>query len=410
VRKVLQIALGIVAAFGGFVDIGELVFNVQAGALFGYQLLWVVPIGVLGIVTYAEMSGRVAAITKRPVFDVVRQRLGFGPGLVTLVASQVINILTVAAEVGGVALILQLLFADIPFRVLLLVAVAVLTAVVLVLPFPAIERVFGYGGLFLVVFIVAAFKLHPDWGSVAGGFVPHWQTGQDTLVYWYFAVGVIAAALIPYEVYFYSSGAVEEGWGEEDLGVNRANSLLGWGLGGILSVALIVVSAKLFHPLGIEPDFIGTTALAAQVPIGQTGLLLAFLGMLFAVGGAAVESSFSGAYNLAQFLGWEWGKYRGARGAARFTAAWIVMFFLAFVIVITGADPVLITEYAVVFAVVALPLTYLPVLLIARDRTYMGEHVNGRLADVFGWLYLAIIVVISLAALPLLFATNAGSG
>jgi manganese transport protein len=410
VRKVLQIALGIVAAFGGFVDIGELVFNVQAGALFGYQLLWDVPIGVLGIVTYAEMSGRVAAITKRPVFDVVRQRLGFGPGLVTLVASQVINILTVAAEVGGVALILQLLFADIPFRVLLLVAVAVLTAVVLVLPFPAIERVFGYGGLFLVVFIVAAFKLHPDWGSVAGGFVPHWQTGQDTLVYWYFAVGVIAAALIPYEVYFYSSGAVEEGWGEEDLGVNRANSLLGWGLGGILSVALIVVSAKLFHPLGIEPDFIGTTALAAQVPIGQTGLLLAFLGMLFAVGGAAVESSFSGAYNLAQFLGWEWGKYRGARGAARFTAAWIVMFFLAFVIVITGADPVLITEYAVVFAVVALPLTYLPVLLIARDRTYMGEHVNGRLADVFGWLYLAIIVVISLAALPLLFATNAGSG
>ena len=409
-KKVFQVALGVVAAFGGFVDIGELVFNVQAGALFGYQLLWVVPIGVVGIVTYAEMSGRVAAITKRPVFDVVRQRLGFGPGLVTLIASQVINVLTVAAEVGGVALILQLLFADIPFRVLLLAAVALLTAAVLVLPFSAIERLFGYGGLFLVVFIVAAFKLHPDWGSVAGGFVPHWQTGQDTLVYWYFAVGVIAAALIPYEVYFYSSGAVEEGWGGEDLGVNKANSLLGWALGGVLSVALIVVSAKLFHPLGIEPDFIGTTALAAQVPIGPTGLLLAFLGMLFAVGGAAVESSFSGAYNLAQFLGWEWGKYRGARGARRFTAAWIVMFVLAFVIVVTGADPVLITEYAVVLAVVALPLTYLPVLLIARDRTYMGEHANGRLADFFGWLYLAIIVVISLAAVPLLFATNAGSG
>jgi Mn2+/Fe2+ NRAMP family transporter len=408
--KVFQVALGVVAAFGGFVDISELVFNVQAGALFGYQLLWVVPIGVVGILTYAEMSGRVAAITKRPVFDVVRQRLGFGPALVTLIASQVINIMTVAAEVGGVALILQLLFADIPFRLLLLVAVAVLTVAVLVLPFSAIERIFGYGGLFLVVFIVAAFKLDPDWGSLAGGFVPHWQTGQDTLIYWYFAVGVMASALIPYEVYFYSSGAVEEGWGAEDLGVNKANSLIGWTLGGILSVALIVVSAELFHPLAIEPDFIGTTALAAQVPLGQTGLLLAFLGMLFAVGGAAVESSFSGAYNLAQFLGWEWGKYRGARGAPRFTAAWIVMFVLAFVIVLTGANPVLITEYSVVLAVVALPLTYLPVLLIARDRSYMGEHANGRLADFFGWLYLAIIVVVSLTAVPLLIATNAGSG
>jgi manganese transport protein len=410
VKKVFQIALGIIAAFGGFVDISELVFNVQAGALFGYQLLWVVPIGVVGIVTYAEMSGRVAAITKRPVIDVVRQRLGFGPALVTLIASQVINILTVAAEVGGVALILQLLFADIPFRLLLLAAVGVLTAAVLVLPFSMIERVFGYGGVLLVVFIVAALKLHPDWGSLAGGFVPHWQTGQDTLIYWYFAVGVMASALIPYEVYFYSSGAVEEGWGSEDLGVNKANSVIGWTLGGVVSVALIVVSAELFQPLGVEPDFIGTTALAAQVPIGQTGLLIAFLGMLFAVGGAAIESSFSGAYNLAQFLGWEWGKYRGARGAPRFTAAWIVMFFLAFVIVVTGANPVLVTEYSVVLAVVALPLTYLPVLLIARDHTYMGDRANGRLADFFGWLYLAIIVVVSLAAVPLLLATTAGSG
>ena len=81
--KVFQIALGVVAALGGFVDIGELVFNSQAGAEFGYQLLWTVPIGVVGIATYAEMCGRVATGTKRPVFDVVRQRLGFGPGLVT---------------------------------------------------------------------------------------------------------------------------------------------------------------------------------------------------------------------------------------------------------------------------------------------------------------------------------------
>jgi Natural resistance-associated macrophage protein len=197
VKKVLQIALGIVAAFGGFVDIGGLVFNVQAGALFGHQLLWAVPIGVAGIVTYAEMCGRVATITNRPVFDVIRQRMGFGPGLVILLAAQAINILTVAAEVGGIALILQLFFADLPFRVLLLIAGIVLTLAIFVLPFQAIERVFGYGGLFLVVFIVAVvFKLHPNWSDIAGGFVPHWQTGQDTVAYWYFFVGVIAAALI----------------------------------------------------------------------------------------------------------------------------------------------------------------------------------------------------------------------
>src|SRR5438874_4745286 len=204
------------------------------------------------------MCGRVATITKRPVFDVVRQRLGFGPGLITLIASEAINILTVAAEVGGIALILQLYFADIPFRLLLLIAATVIILVVWVLPFEGIERVFGYGGLCLLVYVVAAVHLHPDWGDVASGFIPHWQTGENTLIYWYFAVGVIAAALVPYEVYFYSSGAVEEGWDESegDLAVNRVNALFGFALGGVFSVALIVVAAILFQPLQVSPEFL----------------------------------------------------------------------------------------------------------------------------------------------------------
>ena len=413
--KILQIALGVVAALGGFVDIGELVFNTQAGGEFGFQLLWTVPIGVVGIATYAEMCGRVATVTKRPVFDVVRHRLGFGPGLATLLASEAVNILTVAAEVGGIALILQLLFADVPFRILLLFAAVGIILLVWVLPFEGIERIFGYGGLLLIVYIVAAVHLHPDWGEVANGFVPHWQTGEDTLVYWYFAVGVVAAAMVPYEVYFYSSGAVEEGWdaGKGDLMVNKMNAIFGFVLGGVFSVALIVVAAEVFHPLQISPEFLGTVALGAQVSFGQVGLLLAMLGMLFAVGGAAVESSFAGAYTFAQFLGWEWGKSRKARATRKapgFTAAWVFLFVLAFLIVLTGANPVLITEYAVVLAVVALPLTYLPVLLIARDERYMGEYVNGRLANVLGTAYFVLLAVVSVAALPLMLATNHGSG
>lgn len=86
-KKLFQVALGIIAAIGGFVDIGELVFNTQAGADFRFQLLWAVPVGVLGIVVFAEMTGRVAAVSGRPVFDVVRMRMGLNVGLVTLMAS-----------------------------------------------------------------------------------------------------------------------------------------------------------------------------------------------------------------------------------------------------------------------------------------------------------------------------------
>jgi manganese transport protein len=406
VKKVLQLALGIIAAVGGFVDIGELVFNAQAGAYFRYRLLWAVVVGVIGIVVFAEMTGRVAAVSGRPVFDTVRMRMGLTVGLVTLIASLVINLITLAAEVGGVAVVLNLLF-DLNQSTLILLAVMGLVVIVYFVPFGGIERIFGYLGCALLVYVVAAVHLRPDWHQVAQGVVPSWH---PSALYAYFVVGVIGAALVPYEVYFYSSGAIEDSWGVKDLNLNRANAALGFSLGGILSIALIMVSAEVFAPAQIDPGFLGTTALGAQRAFGETGLLLALLGMLFAVGGAAVECAFSGAYTLAQFAGWEWGKYRRPREAPRFTLAWMIFFALAFVVVETGVDPVLMTEYAVIFSVVALPLTYLPVLLMASDRTFMGDHVNGVLGNVIGWAFFVVILVVSLAAIPLMIITQGGSG
>src|SRR3979409_2167773 len=113
--KLLNLALGILAAIGGFVDIGGLVFNTAAGATFGYQLMWVIPIGVTGIIVYSEMSGRIAAVSGKAVFDAVRERTGFATGLFALVSSELVNLMTLAAEVGGVAIVLQLL-SGLPYR------------------------------------------------------------------------------------------------------------------------------------------------------------------------------------------------------------------------------------------------------------------------------------------------------
>jgi manganese transport protein len=406
--KVFKIALGILAAIGGFVDIGDLVFNVAAGAIFGYQLLWVVVVGVVGIIVYSEMCGRVAAISNKAVFDAVRERVGFRAGLITLVAAQVVNLMTLAAEVGGVAICLRLL-SGLPYRWLILAAIVGLGIVVWVISFDWIERIFGYGGLCLLVFAVAAVKLHPDWGAVAHGYVPHLNT-EDTPLYLFFAVGLLGAAMTPYEVYFYSSGAVEEGWKAKDLGLNRANAIIGYSLGGFLSFALMITGGALFLEQGVQPDFLGSIALGAEVPIGEIGLLLALIGILFAVGGASIDTLFAGAYNLAQFFGWEWGRYRHASGAPRFTLTWMVLLGLALAIVMTGVDPVQLTEYAVVFSVVALPLTYLPILLVANDRAYMGKYVNDRLSNVLGVAYLVVILAISLTAIPLMIITNVGQG
>jgi Mn2+/Fe2+ NRAMP family transporter len=406
VSKIFQIALGIIAAIGGFVDIGDLVFNIQAGARFGYQLLWAVPIGVIGIIVFAEMSGRVAAIHKKANFELVRERYSSRLGLATLIASLILCFLTLAAELGGVGIVLTLFF-DGPEQTFMLLGVLVLLAASWFMSFDLIERVFGYCGLALLVYVVAALKAHPDWHAVGQGLTPD---VQGVAVYWYFAVGLIAAAFMPYEIYFYSSGAKEEGWSEKDLGVNRANAIIGYGLGGTLAVALLITAAQVFNPIGVDPAHLGTVALAAQIPLGEVGLVLAMVGILFAVGGAAIDTCFSGAYNLAQYLGWKWGKREGRRGAPRWTVTWVALFLGGYGVIATGIDPVQLTEYAVVLSVIALPLTYLPILLVARDRQLMGDHANGLFANVLGWLYFGLICVLTVAAPPLLIATNGGGG
>jgi manganese transport protein len=384
------------------------VFNTQAGATFGFQLLWVVVIGVVGIIVYSEMCGRVAAISKRPVFDLVRERVGFSAGLGTLIASEIVNLMTCAAEIGGVAIALQLL-SGVPYRFLILLGVVGIVVISWVLPFEWIERLFGYVGLCLLVFAVAAIKVHPDWGHVAHGFVPGMHT-HNHAVYIYFVVGLLGAALTPYEVYFYSSGAVEDGWGPKDLRINKITAMVGYGLGAFLSFALMIVAAVVFLPRGIDPQLLGTPALGGADALGKAGLLLALVGILFAVGGAAIETSFSGAYNLAQFFGWQWGKRERPSRAPRFALSWIAIFALALGIVMTGYDPVKITEYSVIFSVVALPLTFLPILLVANDPAYMGRYRNGPLANGLGVAYFILILAISASAIPLLIISNGGKG
>jgi Mn2+/Fe2+ NRAMP family transporter len=74
----------------------------------------------------------------------------------------------------------------------------------------------------------------------------------------------------------------------------------------------------------------------------------------------------------------------------------------------TGVDPVQLTEFSVVFSAIALPLTYLPILIVANDPQYMGESVNGRVLNLVALVYLVIIVMAAVAAIPLMIVTGAG--
>ena len=408
----LELTLGIMTAVGGFVDISELVFAAKAGSQFGYALIWVFALATVGIIVFSEMSGRVAAVAKQPVFNLMRHRLGLKLGLLTLGASIVSNLITCAAEIGGVALILNYLTGW-PYFLMAVLMTLIFIVSIWVLPFEWIERTYGLLGLFMIVFAAALIAIHPPWDQIAKGFVPQIPgelSSKELLTFAYFTVAIISAVMFPYEVYFYSSGGIEEGWGPKDMLTNRMTSIIGMGLGSILAVAILSNSAQLFGPANIDPTIPGSAALQAAVPFGKWGLILALLGMFFAVAGAAVETCLANAYSIAQFFGWMWGRHTKPWEAPRFTLTWIALFALALLIVLTGVDVMQLVEFAVLFSILVLPLTYLPLLLLASDKKYMREHVNGPLAKMLGWLYFAIITAAALAALPLFILTSGGNG
>jgi Mn2+/Fe2+ NRAMP family transporter len=408
----LELTLGIMTAVGGFVDISELVFAAKAGSKFSYALLWVFAFATIGIMVFGEMSGRVAAVAKQPVFNLMRHRLGLKLGLVTLGASLISNLITCAAEVGGVSLVLNYLFGS-PYLLNAILLVVAMILSIWVLPFKWIERAYGLLGLFMIVFLVALVAIHPPWGELAKGFVPQVPSGLSTkemLTFAYFIVAIVSAVMFPYEVYFYSSGGIEEEWKPKDLLTNRMTCIVGFGLGSLLAISILASSAQLFGPANVDPVVPGTAALEAAIPFGAWGLIIALLGMFFAVAGAAVETCLANAYSVSQFFGWVWGRHKKPWEAPRFTIAWILLFLLALAIILTGVDPMQLVEYAVLFSILVLPLTYLPLLLLARDKSYMREHANGPLANTLGWLYFAIIVIAAIAALPLFFLTSGGQG
>jgi Mn2+/Fe2+ NRAMP family transporter len=408
----LEIALGIMTAVGGFVDISELVFAAQAGSIFGYALIWVFAFTTIGVMVFGEMCGRVAAVAHQPVFSLMRHRLGLKLELVTLFASAVSTLITMAAEIGGVGLVLHYLTGA-PYLLMAVAGAIVLAASMWVLPFKWIERTYGLLGLAMLVFAVALVAIHPPWGKIAGGFLPQIPSAlsqKELLKFGYFAVAITSAVLFPYEAYFYSSGGIEEQWGPKDLPNNKLTTTVGFGLGSLLAITILSISAQLFGPALVGPQIPGTSALEVAIPLGRTGLLLALFGMLIAIAGAAIETCMANAYSVAQFFGWEWGRHKKPWEAPRFTIAWIAFMVVALAIVLTDVDVMTLVEYAVLFSIIVLPLTYLPLMLLARDKTYMGQFANGPLANSLGWLFSIVIIVTAVAALPLYFLTSGGQG
>jgi Mn2+/Fe2+ NRAMP family transporter len=232
------------------------------------------------------------------------------------------------------------------------------------------------------------------------GFVPSSQR-EDAAHYWYIAVAILGATISPYMFHFYGSGAIEDKWGEDNLGANRITAGLGMSFGAVMSVAVLVCAALTLAPRGIEVARYEQAALIMIPALGRWGLPLFAATLGVCCFGAAMEVSLATAYMLAQTLGWNWGENKKPDKEARFSMVYVIMLLLGGTFLLTGIDPLKLTMFAMAVTAVILPLIVMPFMLLLNDKTYVHEHTNGPIGNTVVVFTLLLASIVAIITIPL---------
>lgn len=398
-KNVAQIALGILTAIGGFLEVGTMATSAEAGASFRFSLIWALVLGVICLIFLIEMTGRHAAVSKHSLADGVRERFGFPFTVVPRIADVIVNLLLLGAEIGGVAFAIKLL-TGFPIVVWAIPAAIVMWLLIWLSTLNIIEYSTAGLGMLAIAFVIAAVKYHPPLHELARGLAPSLPR-HDAAHYWFLVISIIGANVSPYMFYFYSSGALEEKWDESRLAMNRVTSILGMGFGAMMAMMVIVCSAMVFAPRGIEIDKYEQIALVIVPAFGKWGVPLFAIILGICCLGAACEISLSTAYELAQTLGWNWGQDKKPKQEARFAVTYTIMLIAGALLMVTGIDPLKLTMLTMALTAVVLPLTVIPFLVLMNDEHYVGKHTNGPIGNTVIVVTIVLTSIVAIVTIPL---------
>jgi Mn2+/Fe2+ NRAMP family transporter len=251
-----------------------------------------------------EGAGRLAVVSRRTVAEAIRERFGFTYFVFPLVAGLVVCFMVLASELSVTGVALQLV-TGISYRWWAPLVAFCGWLLLWKGNFGILEKGTGVLGLVSLVFLFAALRLHPQWGRVAAGALPSLPK-QEPAKYWFGAVSILGASISPYLYFFYSSGAVEDEWKEDDLPINRITAGVGMGFGAGVSIAVLLCGALVFLPRHIQLMRYEEMAMLVADPFPRFGFILVVLALGITCFGAAAEVALAMAYLLAQGWGIPW--------------------------------------------------------------------------------------------------------
>lgn len=399
-KRLIEIALGIVTGIGGFLEAGSLATSAQAGADFRFDLIWAIVLGAVCLAFLVEMSGRLSAISKHTLPDAIRERFGFRFFVLPLLIMQLVMLLVMVTELGGVSLALQFI-SGVSYRWWVIPVGVLAWALLWKGTFGLIEKGVSLLGLVTLAFVVGALHLHPPMAEVARGALPR-LASHDSAHYWFLAVSILGASISPYLFFFYSAGAVEDRWDVSQLTINRITAGAGMGFGGIVAIGALVLAGMIFHPAGIQVDSFDQIPLLLTSAFGHWGFVLFVASLAIACFGAAQEIALTSAYLMAQGFGWRWSENLPPAADARFSLTYTAITALAVIPIAAGVDVLKLTNISMVFSAASLPFVALPLLVIMNDRRFLRDHCNGWVGNIVVALIAVLAFVLAVVSFPLL--------
>lgn len=390
-QKVKSIGPGALVA-AGFIGPGTVTTCTVSGAKYGYTLLWCLTFATVATILFQEMAARIGIVTGKGLGENIRERIKH-PILMWLAVVVVIIAIFIgntAYETGNITGGILGIQAAIPNidMIPIVVILGILAFIVMWIgSYKLIEYILTAIVVFMgIVFFITAFRSNADWGSVASSlFVPTVpEEGSKGILT---AVGLIGTTIVPYNLFLHASSAGERFKDPEQVSDARFDTVVSIGVGGLISMAILICAAANIYGTGIEVNNGKEMALALKPLLGDWATWMIGLGLLCAGFSSAITAPLSAAYAVNGVM--QWNK---TTKDIKFKIVWFIVLVLGCVMaIVLGKSPTELILVAQAANAILLPIMAFFVIYVANGSD-LGKYKNHIFSNCAG----VVIIVITL--------------
>jgi len=377
-------------------DAGGILTYSQAGAQFGYTLLWTMLPITLALMVVQEMSARMAVVTGKGLSDLIREEFGLRMTFFTMFLLVIVNYGNVVTEFSGIAGSMQL------FHLSKYISVPICAVIVWLLvvkgDYKVVEKVFLAASVFYLAYIATGIVSHPDWSQSlrATVMLPERSVWRDH-AYIYMIVGVIGTTIAPWMQFYLQSSIVEKGVSIRQYKASRLDVVVGCFFTDLVAWFIIVACAATLYVHGMRDIQVPADAAGAMKPLaGDFAFILFAAGLFNASLFAASILPLSTAYTVCEGMGFESGVDKSFKEAPFF-------YWLYTGLIVLGAGLVLIPNFPLVRFVllsqvlngILLPVIMIFMLRLINKKELMGSHTNSHWFNAVAWITAGIVIVLS---------------